>query len=385
MIVHGRSLINSFLNSIQLTSLVLATRHGQHGASMSLSPSPILRRRRPRRLSRGSRRRNLPRQSEAVSTAVKMGIYSRMPAIRSALVVTALWLVATGIYFAFRDDVITRLISGQMELQNTYEDRTGELRAQIDRIMGQQFLDQEQVEQRVNALLQRQARISLSLDKVEQKQAATLTDVEERIDTRARQMQSVLVDLGIDAGRASAKGVVGGPFVPVTPPQSATSDFERRLSRIDIGRAQIDRFRQTLVAIPVRKPVIGEIETTSQFGMRMHPLLRRLAIHTGIDLRGDTGEPVRATATGKVTIAGRAGGYGKMVEISHGNRLATRYAHLSEISVKIGQVVRIGEIIGRIGSTGRATGPHLHYETRVNGEAVDPQKFLRAGSTLGDV
>src|SRR5262249_49807970 len=146
------------------------------GTSMSLSPSPILRRRRPRRLSRGSRRRNLPRQRKAVSTAVKMAIYSRMPAIRSALVVTAVWLIATGIYFAFRDDVITRLIDEQMELQVTHEDRIAELRAQVERIMGQQFLDQEQVKQRVNALLQRQARISLSLDKVEQKQAETLTE-----------------------------------------------------------------------------------------------------------------------------------------------------------------------------------------------------------------
>ena len=102
-------------------------------------------------------------------------------------------------------------------------------------------------------------------------------------------------------------------------------------------------------------------------------------MHTGIDLRGETGEPVHATAAGKVTIAGREGGYGNMVEIDHGNGLATRYGHLSEIDVKVGQTVRIGEVIGKIGSTGRSTGPHLHYETRINGEAVDPQKFLRAG------
>jgi murein DD-endopeptidase MepM/ murein hydrolase activator NlpD len=140
-----------------------------------------------------------------------------------------------------------------------------------------------------------------------------------------------------------------------------------------------------LIAVPVRKPVIGETDMSSPFGMRMDPFLGRPAIHTGIDLRGEVGEPVRATATGKVTIAGREGGYGNMVEISHGNGLATRYGHLSEISVKMGQTVRIGEIVGRIGSTGRSTGPHLHYETRVNGEAVDPQKFLRAGLRLGDV
>jgi murein DD-endopeptidase MepM/ murein hydrolase activator NlpD len=86
-----------------------------------------------------------------------------------------------------------------------------------------------------------------------------------------------------------------------------------------------------------------------------------------------------------VTIAGREGGYGNMIEINHGNGVASRYGHLSQIGVKVGQVVRIGETIGKIGSTGRSTGPHLHYETRVNGEAVDPQKFLRAGVRLGEL
>src|SRR5678815_5142971 len=85
-------------------------------------------------------------------------------------------------------------------------------------------------------------------------------------------------------------------------------------------------------------------------------------IHAGIDLRGGFVEPVRATATGKVTITGRQGAYGDIVEISHGNGIATRFCHLSEISVKRGQFVRIGEIIGKIGSTGLSTGPHLHYE-----------------------
>jgi murein DD-endopeptidase MepM/ murein hydrolase activator NlpD len=251
----------------------------------------------------------------------------------STLVMMA-WLIATGTHLAFQDDVLTQ-----------------------------------------------RERISLLLDLVEQGQAATLTDVEERIDTRARQMQSVLAELRINP-RAAAEEATGWPFFPVLPSQSAASAFETQLYRINVGRAQIDRYRHTLIAIPIRKPLIGEIHMTSPFGNRMHPFLGRLAFHSGIDLRGDIGVAVRATATGKVTIAGRKGGYGNMVEISHGNGLATRFGHLSEISVKIGQVVRIGEMVGTIGSTGRSTGPHLHYETRINGEAVDPQKFLHAGLTL---
>ncbi len=108
-------------------------------------------------------------------------------------------------------------------------------------------------------------------------------------------------------------------------------------------------------------------------------------MHTGLDFRGDTGEPIRATAAGKVVSAGWNGGYGKMVEVDHGNGFSTRYGHMSEISVSVGQTVRIGQTLGKIGSTGRSTGPHLHYETRVDDKAVDPQKFLRAGSRLGSV
>jgi murein DD-endopeptidase MepM/ murein hydrolase activator NlpD len=84
-----------------------------------------------------------------------------------------------------------------------------------------------------------------------------------------------------------------------------------------------------------------------------------------------------------VTIASGQGGYGNMVEVDHGNGFSTRYGHMSKIDVKVGQTVRIGQQLGEIGSTGRSTGPHLHYETRIDGEPVDPQKFLRAGLRLG--
>jgi murein DD-endopeptidase MepM/ murein hydrolase activator NlpD len=332
---------------------------------MPPSSSPVLPRRRPRRPPRASRGRNRPPQRVAISTVVMMAIRSRMPAIRSALVVTAVWSIATGTYFAFSGDVLTRLREARLQ--------SPELPASATRFA------ERATAGGLSGIL---ARMSLSLDKVEKKQAATLTALEERIDTRARRIRSVLADLGIDNGRASAEGPVGGPFVPIRPPQSGASAFERQLYRINVSRAQIDR---TLVAVPVGKPVIGEVYMSSPFGVRMDPFLGRPAVHTGIDLRGEFGEPVRATATGRVTIAGRKGGYGNMVEISHGNGLATRYGHLSVITVKIGQIVRIGEVVGKIGSTGRSTGPHLHYETRINGEAVDPQKFLRAGLRLGDV
>ena len=99
-------------------------------------------------------------------------------------------------------------------------------------------------------------------------------------------------------------------------------------------------------------------------------------MHTGLDFRAAMGDPVRATANGKVVSSGWAGGYGRMVEIDHGNGLSTRYGHLSEIGVKVGDPIKIGQVIGAVGSTGRSTGPHLHFEVLKNGTQVDPLRFI---------
>jgi len=388
-----------------------------------------------------------------------------------SLVIMAGWSLATGTYFAFHDDVITRLIARQADMQFAYEDRIAELRTQVDRITSRQLLDQEQIEHKLEQMLRRQstlesrtlnltgmpdtmptgsikatplrgpqietqpatplkaspindtviftappdrearlesralpgagavrvaanatgrgvdgrlARLQEALDRIELRQISTLTAIEESYDNKAKRMRSVLTDLGVDPGKApGAPGAIGGPFVPVTLTAEAGA-FERQLYRINIARAHVERLTRTLGAVPVRKPIIGEIDLSSGFGVRMDPFVRAMAMHTGIDFRSSTGDPVRVTANGTVTSAGWSGGYGKMVEVDHGNGFSTRYGHMSEISVKAGQTVRIGQTLGRVGSTGRSTGPHLHYETRIDGEAIDPQKFLRAGIRLGN-
>jgi murein DD-endopeptidase MepM/ murein hydrolase activator NlpD len=230
------------------------------------------------------------------------------------------------------------------------------------------------------------ARLQASLDRLEARQNAALNEIEESFDGKARRMRGVLAELGLAPDRgpaASGPGApMGGPFVPVKL-KADSSAFERQFYRINLARAQVDRLTHTLVTVPVRKPVYGEIDTTSTFGMRVDPFIHAPAMHTGLDFRGNIGEPIRVTAAGKVVSAGWSGGYGKMVEIDHGNGLSTRYGHLSAIDVQVGQKVSIGQTVGRLGSTGRSTGPHLHYETRIDGEAVDPQKFLRAGIRLG--
>jgi murein DD-endopeptidase MepM/ murein hydrolase activator NlpD len=227
-------------------------------------------------------------------------------------------------------------------------------------------------------------RMQESLDRVETKQSAFLLALEDGYEAKAQRLRRAFTDLGLHLGKTAeppAAGV-GGPFVPPTLGRDA-GFFERQMRRVQIARASLDRLGRVMQTVPLRKPLPGEIETSSGFGVRLDPFLRRPAMHTGLDMRGEMGEPVRATAAGTVTVAGWSGGYGRMVEVDHGNGLATRYGHMSAILVKEGQTVKPGQIVGRIGSTGRSTGPHLHYETRIDGEPVDPLRFLRAGLRLG--
>jgi murein DD-endopeptidase MepM/ murein hydrolase activator NlpD len=359
----------------------------------------------------------------------------------------AAWTLVTATYFAFRDDVLTRLIARQADMQYGYEDRIADLRAQVDRLSSRQLLDQEQFEQKLELLVRRQTaleqrattlstlpdlgitgairppstrpsavkpspindtpvptaapgrkaangsvggaltRLAASLDRVEAQQSMTLQLVEQSYDIKARRIRGVLAELGVDTGKiapATQPSAIGGPFVAVRQRPDAGA-FEHLVQRVGLARTQVDRLTRTLSNVPIRKPVLGEIDSSSGFGMRIDPFIRAPAMHTGLDMRGETGDPVRATANGTVTVAGVSGGYGKMVEIDHGNGFSTRYGHLSTIDVQVGKKVRTGEIIGRVGSTGRSTGPHLHYETRIDGDAVDPQKFLRAGMKLGPI
>jgi murein DD-endopeptidase MepM/ murein hydrolase activator NlpD len=121
---------------------------------------------------------------------------------------------------------------------------------------------------------------------------------------------------------------------------------------------------------------------TSGFGYRTDPFNGRGAMHAGIDFKGAIGSPIFAAADGRVTFAGQKSGYGNAIEITHANGLLTRYAHLSRIGVKVGQLVAAGSTIGGLGSTGRSTGPHLHFEVRINDRAVNPRPFLEAAPNV---
>ncbi|TCM58958.1 murein DD-endopeptidase MepM/ murein hydrolase activator NlpD [Rhizobium sp. PP-F2F-G48] len=184
---------------------------------------------------------------------------------------------------------------------------------------------------------------------------------------------------GDTAGQMTETGDtgMGGPYVA----PEATDMFDRQLVELDTALVRLEQVRGEVRKLPFSNPA-PQSDITSRFGNRMDPFLGRLALHAGIDFRVAIGTSVRSTAPGKVVVAGRNGGYGNMVEIDHGNGVNTRYGHLSTVLVNVGDVVKAGEAIGRSGNTGRSTGPHLHYEVRLHGDAVDPMRFLNAGMKL---
>ena len=139
--------------------------------------------------------------------------------------------------------------------------------------------------------------------------------------------------------------------------------------------------RERCLNHPLGRPV-ENMRLSSTFGRRRDPFNRRLAVHAGIDYAGAYHAPVMATGSGVVTFANRNGRYGNLVQIDHGHGFTTRYAHLAEISVKVGQEVERGSKIGLVGSTGRSTGPHLHYELRVGNQPRDPLKFIEVGKNV---
>ena len=129
------------------------------------------------------------------------------------------------------------------------------------------------------------------------------------------------------------------------------------------------------VSVPSRMP-LEDARMTSDYGMRTHPVLKRRLGHKGVDLAAPTGTPIYATADGFVSKAERFSSYGNFVSIEHGARIQTRYAHMSRIAVEDGTWVEKGDLIGYVGSTGRSTGPHLHYEVRIDGQAVNPVPYM---------
>jgi murein DD-endopeptidase MepM/ murein hydrolase activator NlpD len=214
------------------------------------------------------------------------------------------------------------------------------------------------------------------LAEIEARQLAVVERLTRFADARARRAEAAMRKLNLDPKLMSreTQQAMGGPFEAIL---GGADDIDPRFERLGLSLARMAVLERALDGIPQVVPASVE-NITSGFGYRRDPFNGRGAMHAGIDFKGAMGSPIFAAADGRVTFAGRKAGYGNAIEITHGNGMLTRYAHLSRIDVRVGQPVAAGTTIGGLGSTGRSTGPHLHFEVRINDRAVNPRPFLEA-------
>ncbi len=222
----------------------------------------------------------------------------------------------------------------------------------------------------------------------------------ENLDAMARkvgEMQAKLVQLESLGERVSGLAGIAAPELKGTPGQGGTlvsghslnfeqlqgvlagldQQADQRSDWLTVAESRLFEKKMLKLMLPTQKPVESG-ELGSYFGWRIDPVTGHSALHTGLDFQADTGSSILAAAGGVVVAQEFHPAYGNMIEIDHGNDLVTRYAHASRVLVKKGDLVRRGQKVGEVGSTGRSTGPHLHFEVLVQGVAQDPQKFLKA-------
>ncbi|MDD9909950.1 MAG: M23 family metallopeptidase [Ahrensia sp.] len=355
-------------------------------------------------------------------------------------------LSATSLYIAFQDDLLAASIARNSQMQMAYEDRIASLRTQVDLVTSRQLLDQQAIETRVSELARRQARLGTqhnqvqraisgdtlstgsvapshpvtkptlrklkfgsligsdnpfggqkqqmaslsfaelgsttqvietleaSMERTEREQLARLRKMQEEARQKSKRLASILRKQGI---RVPNETAIGGPLIEV----DATNRFSSSVSALESSLETLEKVRRAAYSLPHGSPTPGQ-QISSRFGTRRDPFTGRRAMHGGLDFRAPRGTSVLATASGKVVRAGRMGGYGKLVEIDHGGGITTRYAHLSRINVRKGQRIKRGRVIGKVGSTGRSTGPHLHYEVRRKRQVLDPIHYVKLEKKL---
>lgn len=330
---------------------------------------------------------------------------------------------------------ISRLLSGQNEVVlAAYEDRIAQLRVEVDRLQSrhyaqagdinlqlQELTQQQEVlleqHQYVQQLAAKAAELGLETAAVSadpasdeiaalppqtiragaenQDVAAIASSVRDMfedsrmalaaISSEARQATDAIVGelhgLGLKPSLPEGEDALGGPLLP--PDDGPAS--EQLMDDANAVYEALSRYKAARGAInlaPVHRPLGGKVRVGSGFGNRTDPFTRGRAFHAGLDFPAPTGTTVLSAGYGKVTFVGQRSGYGKLVEVTHGSGIVTRYGHLSAYLVREGQTVNTGTPIAKVGSTGRSTGPHLHFEVRRNDKAVDPAAYLAAGKRL---
>lgn len=211
-----------------------------------------------------------------------------------------------------------------------------------------------------------------------------VASAEDYAETRAERLKLAFRMAGLSPDRyAPPPGSLGGPLIEAKDSRALATllgvdeAFAGRIQRAAASLTEATALTEAAETLPLARPTATA--RSSGFGFRVDPFTRRPAFHSGLDFGGALATPVAATAPGVVSFTGQRSGYGNTVEVDHGRGFKTRYAHLAAISVKPGQRVVLGQRLGAMGSTGRSTGVHLHYEVWVNGRAQNPDRFLKAG------
>jgi len=243
-----------------------------------------------------------------------------------------------------------------------------------------------------DGLRQRVARLSGTVASLRASQETVLKRVTRSTTDTVIEVEKLVAMTGLDVNRMLAalkrqdrrtrrylpRGQ-GGPFLALAATKLPANDpLIKKVAALDVKMGRWNNLQRLLRMLPLAPP-IDQYRMTSGYGRRLDPMRRRWSIHAGVDLANRAGTPVLSTAPGKVVFAGWRGGFGRMVEIDHGLGLRTRYGHLKKILVRVGQRVAFRQKIALLGSSGRSTGPHVHYEVRLNGKPVDPARFMRAG------
>lgn len=216
---------------------------------------------------------------------------------------------------------------------------------------------------------------ALGLAHLEARQIAFVERLTRYADRRAQRTEQAIRSLGLDPRMVMVADddALGGPLEMLS--SEADGTLDPRFERLALSLSRMSALERGLSEIPQVMPADMR-NISSGFGYRRDPFNGRAAMHRGLDFKGPRGAPILAAADGRVSFVGNKSGYGRVVEITHGNGMMTRYAHMSAWDARVGQEVAAGDQIGRIGNSGRSTGPHLHFEVHINGTAVNPRPFL---------
>ncbi len=349
----------------------------------------------------------------------------------------------TIVNITFKDELLTAKDRRMYKTRLDYEDRIAQMRARIDKLNTKLLLSQDQyleevdkVREEYHQLVERQKALSSFLRKnwgvkptkndrskkdankegglgepwkgkrfathralripldelrgrfalVSSLQASLLDDFIEIKKQRIAKAGKILKKFSVsatalaDGSSYKPENAIGGPFIDPVPGDD--NPVSERVALIRHYSERLAKIVHEAKRLPLSLPMRSYTRISSRFGLRRDPFRRIPAMHAGIDFKAPYSAPILATAKGVVVKAGWEGAYGRLVEIRHLNGISTRYAHLSKILVKPGQRVRLGTRIGRLGNTGRSTGAHLHYETRINGRAINPARFWKARNAL---